>query len=378
MYLDFQIITPMKIKFLFLTFILFSQLSFGQLSAKTSAVISLIGNQINSDLQKDNLHGSISVAILKNDQVIWAGAFGYSQMEKDAPADTNNIYRIGSITKVFTATLLMQMVEEDKIKLDDPVENYLPEIRNLKDYDKYSKITFRQLASHTAGLKREPELRGADVGPLDQWEQKVLACISKTSYNSKPGEQFLYSNIGFAMLGLAISRAAGVPYMQMVQQRILEPLHMTDTYFALSDDKLSRLAQGLSNGNGGVNIDLPVRELKGRGYRVPNGGIYSTPRDLAKFAMSLIGKPALLSAKSQKQMQEVPPGGEKYGLGLMLYKSADLDVIGHNGSVPGYTSEMAIDQPSGYAVILMRNYNIGSTNLTSIAHLALKALKQTD
>ncbi|WCT11364.1 serine hydrolase domain-containing protein [Mucilaginibacter jinjuensis] len=369
----------MKIKCLLLIIAtLFCQHSFGQLNSKASAVISLIGDQINSDLQKDNLHGSISVAIVKNDQVIWAGAFGYAKMEQNIPADTNNIYRIGSITKVFTAALLMQMVEEGKIKPDDPVENYLPEIKNLKDYNKYSKITFRQLASHTAGLKREPDLHGADVGPLDQWEQKVLACIPKTSYNSKPGELFLYSNIGFAMLGLAVSRAAGVPYMQMVQQRILDPLHMTDTYFALPEDKLPRLAEGMSNGNGEVNIDLPVRELKGRGYRVPNGGIYSTPRDLAKFALSLIGKPALLSTQSRKQMQEVPPGGEKYGLGLMLYKSADLDVIGHNGSVPGYTSEMAIDQSSGYAVILMRNYNIGSTNLTAIAHLLLKTLKQTD
>lgn len=369
----------MKIKHLvLLASILFCQLSFGQLTPKTSAVISLIGSQISSDLQKDNLHGSISVAILKKDQVIWAGAFGYAKMEQDVRADTNNIYRIGSITKVFTATLLMQLVEEGKIKLDDPVENYLPEIKNLNGYNKYSKVTFRQLASHTAGLKREPDLHGADVGPLDQWEQKVLACIPKTSYNSKPGEQFLYSNIGFAMLGLAISRATGVPYMQMVQQRILDPLHMNDTYFALPEDKLPRLAEGMSNGNGEVNVDLPVRELKGRGYRVPNGGIYSTPRDLAKFAMSLIGKPDLLTPKSRKQMQEVPPGGEKYGLGLMLYKSADLDVIGHNGSVPGYTSEMAIDQSSGYAVILMRNYNIGGTNLTTIAHLFLKALKQAE
>lgn len=369
----------MKIKYLALLFaILFYQLSFGQLSPKTSAVISMIGNQINSDLQKDNLHGSISVAVLKNDQVIWAGAFGYAKMEKEVPADTNNIYRIGSITKTFTATLLMQLVEEGKIKLDDPVESYLPEIKNLKDYDKYSKITFRELASHTAGLKREPDLHGADVGPLDQWEQKVLACIPKTSYNSKPGEQFLYSNIGFAMLGLAISRATGVPYMQMVQQRILDPLHMTDTYFALPDDKLPRLAQGMSNGKGEVNVDLPVRELKGRGYRVPNGGIYSTPRDLAKFAMSLMGKPALLNAKSRKQMQEVPPSGGKYGLGLILYKNADLDVIGHDGSVPGYTSEMAIDLPSGYAVILMRNYNVGSTNLAATAHLLLKVLKQAE
>jgi CubicO group peptidase (beta-lactamase class C family) len=369
----------MKIKYLFLLFaILLSQLSFGQLNPKQNSIINQFGNQINTDLQNDHLHGSISVAIAKNDRLIWSGAFGYAKMEKDVPADTSNIYRIGSITKVFTATLLMQLVEEGKIKLDEPVENYLPEVKNLIGYDQAGKITFRQLASHTSGLNREPDLKGADAGPLDHWEEKVLTCITKTSFRSKPAEQFWYSNIGYAILGLSLSRVTGVPYMQMIQQRIFAPLKMNNTFFALPGNKLPRLAEGNSNGGNKTNIAQPLLELKGRGYKVPNGGIYSTPRDLAKFATALNGSSKLLSAQSRKQMKEVPPGGKGYGLGLMLYKDQDWNLMEHDGSVPGYVAEMAIDELSGYAVILMRNYNIGSTNLTDAAHLILKGLKQTE
>jgi CubicO group peptidase (beta-lactamase class C family) len=369
----------MKIKYLFLLFeILLSQLSLGQVNPQQSSIISQFGNQINTDLQNDHLHGSISVAIVKKDQVIWSGAFGYAKIEKDIPADTNNIYRIGSITKAFTAVLLMQLVEQGKIKLDDPVANYLPEVKNLIGYDNAHIITFRQLASHTSGLNREPDMKGADAGPLDQWEQKVLTCITKTSFRSKPAEQFWYSNIGYAILGLSLSRITGVPYMQMVQQQIFTPLNMYNTFFSLPDNKLGQLAEGNSNGGNKNNAEQPKLELKGRGYKVPNGGIYSTPRDLAKFAMALTGNSKLLNAQSRKQMQEVPPGGDGYGLGLLLYKNQNLDLIGHDGSVPGYVAEMAIDELSGYAVILMRNYNIGSTNLTDFAHLILKGLKQAD
>jgi CubicO group peptidase (beta-lactamase class C family) len=366
----------MKIKYLsLLLLILFTQLTFAQLNPKTSAVIKQFGDQLNADLQKDNLHGSISAAILKNNKIIWSGAFGYAKFEKGIPADTNNIYRIGSITKTFTAALLILLVEDGKIKLDDPVENYLPEVKNLIGYDQAHKITFRQLASHTSGLNREPDLKGADVGPLDQWEEKVLTCITKTSFRSKPAEQFWYSNIGYAILGLSLSRVTGVPYMQMVQQRIFTPLKMQNTFFSLPDDKLGQLAEGNSNGGNKNNIEQPVLELKGRGYKVPNGGIYSTPLDLAKFAMTLTGDAELLSAQSRKQMQEVPPGGKDYGLGLGIYKDHDLDIMEHDGSVPGYVAEMAIDKSSGYAIILMRNYNIGSTDFNATANSLLKALK---
>ena len=164
----------------------------------------------------------------------------------------------------------MQLVEKGKVSLDDPAEKYVPEVRQIKGYTPF---TLRQLASHTAGLQREPGLKGRDVGPVDQWAQKVLECLPYTSY---------------------VGRRA-------------------------SSTKLPRLAQGISNDKDGhVNLTLAVSELKGRGYRIPNGGIFSTPADLAKFVLSLVGVHPLLQAISLQTMRIVPPGGQRYGLGGLI------------------------------------------------------------
>ncbi|NCD71449.1 serine hydrolase domain-containing protein [Mucilaginibacter agri] len=370
----------MKIKYLTLLLVvifpLFNQLCFGQLNPKEKTAIDDFGKQLATDLIKDNLHGSISVAVVKGSSVIWSGAFGYARMKENVAADTNTIYRIGSITKTFTAALLMQLVQEGRVKLDDPIEKYLPEIKNLIGYDSTIKITFRQLASHTSGLSREPNMKGADAGPLNEWEQKTLTSINKTSFIDIPGARFSYSNIGFAILGVALSRVASVPYIQMVQDRIFNPLHMADSFFALPENKLSHLAEGISNDEHSVNTSKPLQELKGRGYKVPNGGIYSTPNDLARFAIAFTSNSKLLNSESLKQMQIIPPGGERYGLGLGVYNYEGIDLIGHDGSVPGYTSTMFIEKTSGYAVILMRNYNSGSTDLTGAAQQLLKALSK--
>ena len=216
----------------------------GQGSSRDSIVIAEFANRLSGDIKKDDVHGSISAAIIKNGKVIWAAAFGYTSRNKDIPADTNTIYRIGSITKTFTAVILMQLVEERKVKLDDPVEKYLPEIKSLKGYSDKTIITLRQLASHTSGLEREPDMPGASLGPVDQWESKLLSCIPYTSFNTSPGTSFHYSNIGYALLGLALERASGVPYIQMVQQRIFIPLQMDNTFFSVPENKMAELAEG--------------------------------------------------------------------------------------------------------------------------------------
>jgi CubicO group peptidase (beta-lactamase class C family) len=361
---------------LFLFLIMFGLRGLAQLNTRETDVITNFGKQINADLSADDLHGSISVAVIKNNKVIWAGAFGYAQMHKNIIADTSSIYRIGSITKTFTATLLMLLVEEGKIKLDDPVETYVPEIKELKGYSPNDKITLRQLASHTAGLKREPDMAVTDVGATGDWEKTLISCIPHTGFNSKPGEGFLYSNMGFAILGLALERATNVPYIKMVQDKILTPLHMYDTFFYIPGNKLSRLAEGIyNNEKGNINTKLPVREIEGRGYRVPNGGIFSTPKDLAKLAISMMVKPYLLKPASLREMQLGSSSGRRYGLGLMLVHTGRLDVFGHDGSVPGYTSQMAIDKNNGYAVILMRNYNLGRTNLAKTSFDLMKNLE---
>jgi len=346
-----------------------------QLDPKLEPLIAEFGREVNTAIQNDGVNGSLSVAIIKNDKVVWLGAFGYANNDDKRLADTTTIYRLGSITKSFTATLLMKLVEDGKIKLDDPVEPYVPEIRKLDGYKSNGPFTFRELASHTAGLVREPDVRNADVGPVDKWQQKLIDCIPYTSFNSKPAQQFLYSNMGYAILGLALERVTGVPYMKMIRDSILTPLHMDDTFFELAANKSGRLAIGMDNEKGSVNTALPMSELKGRGYRVPNGGLFSTPKDLAKFVMSLMNISPVLSKSSIAEMQQVPKGGHNYGLGLMLNNKAGQNIIGHDGSVPGYTTEYAIDQDSGYAVIFMRNYNVGSINLTRTAYALLKQLK---
>ncbi len=345
-----------------------------QLTPKETKAITAWGKSMDQDLKRDKLHGSISAALIRKGQVIWSGAFGYVAMDKDSPADTGTIYRIASITKMFTATLLLQLAEEGKLGLDDPLENYVPEVKSLPGYSRSTRMTLRQLASHTSGLNREPELAGASLGPPDEWENKVLACIPTASFNSGPGERFLYSNMGFALLGLALERAAGIPYIQLVQQHIFTPLHMDNSFFTVPADKRDRLAQGIDNKKeGGANTRLPLEQVDGMGYRVPNGGIWSTPADLAKFVIAL-NSGQLIKPASIKQMLRVPPGGKNYGLGMMIMPDRMMTTIGHNGSDPGYTSQLCMDPNSGDAVILMRNYNFEETNLEDAARDLLQRL----
>ncbi len=255
-------------------------------------IIDEFENQLRKDLRDDNIKGSISAAVVKEDKIIWSGAFGPIHQGGDRSADQHTIYRAGSIAKSFTAFLMMQLVQEGILDLEQSVETYLPEIRGLQGYSNLTRFTFRQLASHTAGLIREPKLEKADAGPIVEWESKVLQAIPTTSFEFLPGERFGYSNIGYGILGFALSRAANEPFIEMVEERILKPLEMENSFYIVPGHKLENLAQGLGGGPFGdepINLDGPKNEHRGRGYKVPNGGLYSTPTDLGKFMICLMG-----------------------------------------------------------------------------------------
>ena len=211
---------------------------------------------------------------------------------------------------------------------------------------------------------------GAMLGPVDQWESKLLSCIPYTSFNSSPGTSYHYSNIGFALLGLTLERASGIPYMQMVQQKIFIPLHMDNTFFSIPENRMAELAEGIVNMNEDLRYQInQIPSLKGvldstvSGYTIPCGGIYSTAPDLAKFVMVLMGKTTLLDSESLREMQVVQPGGRYYGLGLILGGYRTLDFRGHGGLVPGFSAQFSIENNNIYAAVLLRNYNNGKTNL---------------
>jgi len=344
------------------------------------AAISRFEAKLAQDVAEDSM-GSISAGVVVGNDVIWANGFGWADIEKQIPADAETVYRTGSISKSFTAVLMMKMVEEGYFELDDPVEMYFPEIKNLADKPENAEpITFRHLASHTSGLIREPKLKGAASGPISQWEEKILASIPKTSYQSMPGEKFSYSNIGFGMLGLAVSRAAGKPFMDLIQEHIFDPLGMASSFFVLTDEYVPHLSMGyVQRRDGTVDAEFPAKEHAGRGYKVPNGGIYSTVGDLSKFVAAMTGTSSekIFSEETCQEIlkRQTPEGGSGYGLGFFRQKDEDGFIsIGHGGSVAGYNASMVFDLESKIGVVIFRNYNRGKTDLGRSTRNLLKEL----
>lgn len=333
-------------------------------------VLDALSRTLEADVSADGV-GSITAAVIDRDEVIWRGGFGYADTERRIQADPRHIYRIGSISKTVTAVVLLQLVERGVVALDDPVVKYLPEFARLQGpKPQVQAITLRQLASHTGGLIREPRLVGAAAGPIERWEEQVLRSIPTTRMQSAPGSSYSYSNIGYGILGLALSRAAGQPFMQLVNERVFQALGVDHDMFIVSGERTKDLAVGYApDPDGGVETEEPAREHRGRGYKVPNGGVYTTVDELAAFVSALAGyaRPALLRSDSRREMQRVQTPEDSangYGLGLMVRTSDDgIVTYGHGGSVAGYNAAMVFEPRTGLGVVLLRNYNQGRTNL---------------
>ena len=313
-----------------------------------NSAIDAFRERLRADVATDNV-GSITAAVVHGDRIVWAEGFGWADRDTRVPAGVETIYRIGSISKTFTAVVLAQLVDRKTIALDDPVEKYFPEVRGFTGARPEAKpITFRQLGSHTAGLIREPALQGAASGPIAEWEAKILASIPTTSFATAPGERYAYSNIGYGVLGLALSRAAKTPFMKLVEDGIFTPLGMTSSTFIMSDRLRPWLSVGYANSAAGIDADVPAREHLGRGYKVPNGGVYSTVVDLARFMGALTGASTMATTDAMRRTmltkQTPETGASGYGLGLQISASDGAATLaGHGGSVAGYTAHLAFD-----------------------------------
>ena len=339
------------------------------LSAPAKQVIEGFEAELAQAVEEDGIGGT-TMAVVVGDQVSQAKAFGWADKEQRIPASPETVYRIGSISKSITVVAMMRLVEQGALNLEDPVERYFPEVKHLEGHEDHPPITLRQLASHTSGLPHEPNLESAWVGPIGRWEQKILTSIPKTSFSAAPGEKYQYSNIGIGILGLTISRAAGKPFMDLVHDLLFEPLGMRHSAYILTPEMKKLLAKGYANNQpgGGIDTERPQREHGGRGYKVPNGGVYSTVGDLARFIGAMTGaSPApILSAETRREMLRIqtPEGDETgYGLGFVIDIVEEVRIAGHHGGMAGYSAYHAFDPVSKIGVILCRNYNRGKINL---------------
>lgn len=340
--------------------------------------------ELSDGVTEDSVGGLVAGVAIDGD-LVWAAAFGWADRGRRLPMATSAVSRTGSISKSVTAVLMMRLVDEGVIGLDDAVEDHLPEMVGLLDRRPGAPaVTFRHLASHTAGLVREPDWPESVVGPIELWDERIAQSIPRTAYDSIPGARYQYSNIGFGMLGLALSRAAGRPFMELVTEEIFDPLGMTGSAFVVVGAELEpRLAAGYAVRNGVVSGEQPAFEHAGRGYKVPNGGVYSTVADLARFLGAVSGVPGLriLTEESRREMIRVhtpEDPNDGYGLGFRVtLDDTGRRMVSHGGSVAGYTAHMAVDPDAGISVILLRNYGGGAINLGRAAQGLLRELRET-
>lgn len=354
-----------------------------QAPASLQAALERIDSLAAAEQAKDNV-GSVTVGVVHGPHLVWTRSYGLADAEQNVRATKDTVYRIGSITKQFTAVMLLQLVQDGVVRLSDPVERYLPEVNTIGGRLAHAPpITLVQLATMTAGLAREPaNLSKYLVGPVEQWEEVLISALRETTYEHEPGTQYLYSNIGYAILGAGLSRAAKTSYTAHVRERVLTPLGMTDTSFEPTPALSARIAKGYEiDRDGRASFDVPHREHQGRGYKVPNGAMYTTVGDLARFLAFELGEgPESVLERSTLQDQHsrvLSATGNLnsgYGLGFQITRRGEQVFHGHSGSVAGYTAQAWLHLPSKTGVIVLRNAAGGKFQIAELTWRALAEL----
>ncbi|HYN09310.1 MAG TPA: serine hydrolase domain-containing protein [Vicinamibacterales bacterium] len=345
-----------------------------QAPSALSAALSDLDAQLAADFAKDGI-GGVSVGVVSGAKLVWSKHYGYADMEAKRVATNDTAYRIGSITKQFTALAMLQLVEQGKMRLTDPLAKYVPEITQVqKKFDGTPPITLLQVATMHSGLSREPGCANHSVGPVSSWQKIVVDCLPMTTYANEPGTTYLYSNIGYASLGLAIERAGGQPFTDQVSQRILKPLGMGRSGWEPSAAIRQDLAHGYRRQNDKPDRSGPDRELEGRGYRVPNGALFSSVTDLAKFVAWELGDgpdgilpKAVQDANYGRAFFSSPMMTSGYGVGFMISRRSDTVMLGHGGSTAGYHASALAHRPSKLGVVVLRNCDSCPVDATPVS-----------
>jgi D-alanyl-D-alanine-carboxypeptidase/D-alanyl-D-alanine-endopeptidase len=333
--------------------VLFSVLTFGGLAPlgaqwkapSDSALRAVVTNRVAAEMSTGMVVGVIEQG---KTRFVAAGARGATG---SAPLDQKTLFEIGSISKTFTTTLLAQMVVAGEVKLDDPVQQFLPAGVTMPSKDG-KQITLLDLATSTSGLPRMPNLEPTDAAnPYADFDaQKLYAFLNGYTLTRAPGEAYEYSNLGMGLLGHVLALKAGKSYEALVTDRILRPLGMRETWITIPATERGRMAQGHNRELAPVaNWDLAV--LAGA------GGWRSTPDDMARFLQAALKPPATpLGRAMQLATTRQRPTGMKdvsIALGWHIIDRNGQQIVFHNGETGGYHSWLGYNPVTGANAVIL-------------------------
>jgi CubicO group peptidase (beta-lactamase class C family) len=317
----------------------------------------------------------VAVGILNNGDEIHEG-FGVTSVENPLPVDATTIFQIGSITKTFTATAVLRLVEQGKLDLDVPVRTYLPDLR-LVDDSVAKRITLRHALNHTAGF---PGDLFDDCGPADDAIARMVEKIASLPQQTPLGEVWSYNNIAFCLAGRAIELATDLPFERAVKTLLFDPLGMDRTFFFAADAITYRCAVGHVCFDDGPQVGRPW-DL-GRSTH-PFAGLASCTRDLLRWARFHLGDGTasdgtpLLRSETLRTMHAAlaPAGSLADSIGITFQSSlvGGVRVVGHGGSWCNQMSTFRIVPERNFAVVALTNGHRGAEAHGEIVGAALRS-----
>jgi len=320
--------------------------------ADRAEVIKRLKTTIRYEVEQKQLP-AFSIALVDKDRVVWAEGFGFQDADKKVPASAETVYRVGSVSKLFTDISLMQLVESGNLDLDAPIQNHLPNLNPKNGYN--VPITLRQLMSHQSGLVREPPV-GNYFDPSEPTLAETVASLNNTSLVFKPGTKTKYSNAAIAVVGAVLEKQLDVAHADRVQQTILNPLGMNSSSFVVTPAVEKNLATGWMWTYDGRRFEAPTF-LLGTG---PAGNLYSSVLDLSKFLVCMFneGKTTngeILKPETYKQMttprKDADGKPQSFAIAFHVQELDGYKKIGHGGAVYGFSTQLEALPERGLGVV---------------------------
>jgi CubicO group peptidase (beta-lactamase class C family) len=333
------------------------------------------------EMNKNDVQG-LSIALVDDQQVVWAEGFGFADVADKIPADADTIYRVGSVSKLFTAIAAMQLVEQEKLELDKPLVKYVPNFALRTRFEDAPPITIHHIMTHHSGIPSDYEgMWTKNPQPL-----KSLPALLRDEYAAFPPDTvFAYSNLGMSLLGLAVQNVSGQEFAAHMRQAVLAPLGMEHAAFSTTIDSVPPAAKAY---NGSAEKTEPsLRDI-------PAGGLNASVNDMSLFIRMILAdgaidghriiQPETLHEMLRPQNDAVAlDHGFHIGLGWMLgglgginIKNAGL-VAHHGGATIYHRAQLIVLPQVKLGIIVLANSSGGQQVVNKVATEALKLAVET-
>ncbi len=345
------------------------------ITSRYSGVTSAVEQMIETEMKNQSLP-AVSIALVDDQQVVWAHGMGLADSARKVAATAATVYRVGSVSKLFTDMAIMQLMEKGEIDLDAPITRYLPDFHPKNPFP--GQITLRELMSHRSGLVREPPL-GHYFDATDPTLKATVRSLNATTLVYPPGKHTKYSNAAIAVVGYLLQEHYGQPFPGYVRDAVLRPLGMTNSSFVPTSQVSEALARASIRTYDGRVLDAPTFQLG----MMPAGCMYSSVLDLAEFLKMMFAdgagkkgrvlKPETLLEMWRPQFPEAT-SGDNFGIGFRLSEINGHQLVGHGGAIYGFATELEALPQDKLGVVVVTTSDSANASTTKLAHEALRLM----